>query len=80
MYKDSTLRVLPSLRIERISGGYQVTLQDHASHQQCSVNVVTLKEIPKALESLLGAGGEAFRPFESQKVKDVTKRKKAGGT
>lgn len=71
--------MLPSLRIERISGGYQVTLQDHASHQQCSVNCQTLRELGRALEGILGSGGEVFRPFESQKVKDVTKRKKAGG-
>jgi len=76
LYRDGTIRVLPTIKIERVPGGYLIGLQDHASHQQCSVEVECLHDLTKALEKVLGNGGDAFRPYKSQKVRDPFKRAK----
>lgn len=75
-YRDSTVRVLPSIKIERVVGGYEATLQDHASHQQITVALLTLDDLAKALERALGKGGDQFREYRSFKVKDPLKRTK----
>lgn len=75
-YRDGTVRVLPTLKIERVTGGYEVTLQDHASHQQVSVQIACLGDVGGALEAVLRKGGDAFREYKSFKVKDPTKRVK----
>lgn len=77
-YSDGTIRELPSIRVERASGGYAVTLQDHASNQQCSCWVGTLGELAEGLEAILG-DLQAWRPFQSFKVRDPDKRRKAKG-
>jgi hypothetical protein len=78
-YRDGTIRVLPTIKIDRIPGAYLVTLQDHASHQQISVEVEALEGVAKALERAMAAGGDAFRPYRSQKVRDPFKRAKPRG-
>lgn len=75
-YRDGTIRVLPTLKVERTVGAYLVILQDHASHQQVSCEVTQLADLAKALEAVLRQGGDAFRPYKSQKVKDISKRVK----
>ena len=79
-YKDSTVRVLPTLVINRVSGGYTVTLQDHASCQQCVAEANELSACFQQLERVLAGGGECFRPYKSFRVKDPMKRKKRGAT
>jgi hypothetical protein len=76
-YADGTVRVLPSVRIERVHGGYEVTLQDHASNLQCSVYVSRLKDWPTIMEARMVSSAGAWRPFTSFKVRDPLKR--AGG-
>lgn len=75
-YRDGTVRVLPSIRVERISGGYRVTLQDHASHQQIAATSITLGGLGKALESAMRHPNAEWRPYASQVVKDPGKRMK----
>lgn len=75
-YRDGTVRVLPTIRIERVHGGYLVTLQDHASNQQVSCEVTKLWELHFALEQILASGENVFRPYSSMRVKDPTKRAK----
>lgn len=77
---DKTLRVLPSLLIERARGGYRVTLQDHASRQQSSAEAEDLGSLWQALEAVL-RGPKPFRAYKSKRVTDVDRRKqlKKGG-
>ncbi len=70
------MRILPSVRVERISGGYRVTLQDHASHQQISTVSLTLGGLAKALEKAMVAEDPEWRSYASQIVKDPGKRLK----
>lgn len=72
--RDKTLRVLPSLLIERARGGYRVTLQDHASRQQASAEAEDLGALWQALEAVL-RGPKPFRPYKSKRVQDVERRK-----
>lgn len=57
-----------------MSGGYRVTLQDHASHQQIAAMALTLAGIPKALERAMTTSDPEWRPYASQIVKDPGKR------
>lgn len=71
---DKTLRVLPSLLVERARAGYRVTLQDHASRQQASAEAEDLGSLWEALEASL-RGPKPFRPYKSKRVQDVDRRK-----
>lgn len=51
-------------------GTWIVTVKDHDSCLQFVTEVKTLENIPEALESLLGAGKAAWRPFKSYKRKN----------
>jgi hypothetical protein len=75
-YRDGTIRVLPSIRVERVSGGYRITLQDHASHQQIAAASNTLAALGEALERAMKAVDPEWREYRSQIVKDPTKRTK----
>jgi hypothetical protein len=75
-YSDGTNRVLADLRIERMSGGYVVTVLDHASNQQASAYAATLSTAARALELQIGSGEDCWRPYKSFKVKDPLKRSK----
>jgi hypothetical protein len=73
-YRDGTIRVLPTIKVERTAGAYLIVLQDHASNQQVQVEVETLDALAKGLEAALQNGGEAFRPYKSLKVRNPFKR------
>ena len=75
-YRDGTIRVLPTLRVERISGAYRVTLQDHASHQQIAATSETLGGLAAALERAMTRPEPDWRPYKSPMVKDPAKRVK----
>jgi len=64
-YKDRADRVLPEVKIRRISGGYEATLQDHETCQQISAVALTWEAIPAALEATLASGSVPWRPFKS---------------
>jgi hypothetical protein len=66
--------------VNRVSGGYQVTIQDHASCQQATAESNTLDECWRELERTIAAGGEVFRNYKSYRVRDPLKRKKRQGT
>lgn len=68
-YSDGTRRVLPTIKIERLSGGYEIVLQEHSSRKQCTVRVNRLDAIPKALERLISRDMDCWRPYDSHKVK-----------
>jgi hypothetical protein len=75
-YRDGTIRVLPTLKIDRISGGYRITLQDHASHQQVQAWSATWTGLPAALEAAMRHPNCEWRPYVSHLVKDPGKRTK----
>lgn len=72
---DQTIRVLPTLLIERVRGGFRVTLQDHASRQAASAEADGLGDLWEALEAAL-VSPKGFRSFKSRKVTNVDKRDK----
>lgn len=75
-YRDGTVRVLPTIKVERIPGGYRVTLQDHASHLQIAAMSCTLDGIARALESAMRQPEPEWRLYKSKVVQNPTKRKK----
>jgi hypothetical protein len=75
-YRDGTIRHLPSIRVERVSGAYRVILQDHASHQQIEAMATTLAGIGAALERAMRAPDPQWRSYRSPIVKDPGKRAK----
>lgn len=79
-YADGTTRALPSIKIERVSGGYSVSLQDHASHQQCKVHVQRLQDLAKTLEAAFAEGRAEWTEYRSYVVRDPRKRAKAEGS
>lgn len=68
-----------TLKVEAVDGWWLVTLQDHASGQQCSCHAETLGSIPATLEALLGSGEDVWRPYKSMKVRNPWKRQKPLG-
>lgn len=78
VYRDRTIRVLPTLTIDRAEGGYRVTLQDHASNRQCSAEADGLGELWEALERAI-LSPKGWRPFRSRRVQKPERRKKADG-
>lgn len=77
-FADGTVRVLPSLLIERTSGGYTVILRDHATRQQIACEVLALTDVADELERVMRRAERPWTPFNSFKVKDPTKRRKLG--
>lgn len=69
-YSDGSERVMPTLKIERVAGGYLAILQEHASRQQVQVKALKLGDVPRALESLLASDLDAWKPYDSPKVKE----------
>lgn len=75
-YSDGTTRALPTVKIERVGGGFSVTLQDHASNMACEVIVHSLDNWERALEGRMSDLEHGWRPFTSWKVRDPSKRAK----
>lgn len=78
-YRDGTIRVPATLKVEASDGWWLVTLQDHASNQQCTCYAETLADVPYALERLISGSDDAWRPFKSMKVRNPFKRQKPLG-
>lgn len=79
-YRNGEVRVLPTIRIERISGGYEVVLQEHSVRKQVRTIVLRLGEVAEALERCLTADLDAWRPYDSPKVRerDLMPKEKKG--
>jgi hypothetical protein len=73
---DRTVRVLPTIEIERIPGGYRIVLKDHASLHKILAEALTLDGLWLALESTIRAPDALWVEFTSYRVKEVAKRKK----
>ena len=80
LYADRTERVLPTITINRIDGGYKVVLQDHASRKQLVVKVLSLGLLAASLEQAMRRGYGAWEEYKSKKVTNTHKRKKEDGT
>jgi hypothetical protein len=51
-------------------GCYVVTLRDHESRLQCSVEADCWSDVPSQLEGLLGRGQLPWKPFRSFRKKE----------
>lgn len=70
---DGSERMLPVLKIERVSGGYKATLQDDALCIKKSAHALTLGDVPKALEKALLDQETPWESFKSYKNKQGPK-------
>lgn len=79
-YKDKTKRLLPTITVERVSGGYKALLHDHASSQYLVVEFDTLAGLAEALESSLANDLEGWRSFKPWKGRQPPKPKSEENT
>lgn len=77
-YADGTTRPLPTIKIDRVSGGYLVALQDHATRSAVGVTIRQLGDLERALERCLADPDTAWRDFDSFKVKEADLKKLLG--
>jgi len=85
-YADKSKRMLPEISINRVPGGYEVSLKDHEMCQQLTTFCPTLAEAAKALETALHDPTRPWKPFKSYRNqkgpkvpedgKKLTKKKK----
>lgn len=73
-FSDGTVRALPTLMIDVVSGGYEVSIRDHASRQQAVLRIGTLGGLAVGLEAGLADPATLWRPFKSFRVRDPNKR------
>lgn len=66
-YSDGRERILPTIRIERISGGYRAVLADDSLWVRKSAVALTWAEIPAALEKALADASVPWEHFKSYK-------------
>jgi hypothetical protein len=64
-YKDKTKRMLPELTVNRVPGGYEVTLKDHEMCLQVTTFSPILSAIGQALEAALHDPTRPWKPFQS---------------
>jgi len=72
-WADGSDRILPVLQIERVSGGYKASLQDHALLIKKTAMVGTLAEVPAALERALIDQDVPWETFKSYRNKQGPK-------
>ncbi len=75
-YADGSKRFLPSISIDRESGGYVVTIKDHATRRQKSVAAPTWSSIPIRLQEALldeTVPWKEFKSFVNPKSNDKKK-------
>jgi len=72
-WADGSERMLPVIKIERVSGGYKVTLQDDALCIKKSAMCQTLAGCPAALEKALVDQELPWESFKSYKNKQGPK-------
>ena len=70
---DGTVRMLPQIVIERIGGGYRVTLRDDSLCVRKGATCVTLSEAFTALEKALVDGSVPWEDFKSYRNKQGPK-------
>jgi hypothetical protein len=58
-------RILPELVVNRVPGGFEVILKDHATCLQTSAFAPRLIDIAKALEAALLDSTKPLKPFQS---------------
>lgn len=79
---DDTDRILPQLVIDRIGGGYRITLKDDALCVMKRATSVSLQGLFKALEEALlspDVPWESFRSYRNKKGPKVPEAEKKGG-
>jgi len=72
-WADGSDRMLPVIKIERVSGGYRATLQDDALCIKKSCMVAVLADVPKALEKAIVDPELPWENFKSYKNKQGPK-------
>jgi hypothetical protein len=80
-WKDGSKRELSTVVIDRVPGGYRVTLQDHALWVQKRALALTWAEIPNAIEKALcdtNVPWEPYRSFRTKAGPKVSDGKKGG--
>jgi hypothetical protein len=66
---DGKERMLPTIRVERCSGGYKITLQDDSLCQQKRTFAPKWSEIPSAIERALLDPEKPWEPYRSYRNK-----------
>lgn len=64
-YRDKSKRMLPEISINRVPGGYEVTLKDHEMCLQVTTFSAKLSGIAEALEAALHDPTRPWKPFQS---------------
>lgn len=77
---DATDRILPEMVIERVPGGYKVTLRDHALCIRKSALCLTLGDAWDALERALTDSTTPWEAFASYRNKKGPKVEEAPST
>lgn len=78
VYKDKSKRMLPELTVNRVPGGYEVTLKDHEMCSQLSTFSPTLAGLAAALEAALHDPTRPWKPFQSYRNRKGPKLADAG--
>lgn len=80
-WADGRSRELSTIQIDRVPGGYKITLQDHALWLKKSCMAVNWAEIPQALDRALNDPGVPWEHYKSYRTKGgpVVKEKEKGG-
>lgn len=79
-YKDGSKRMLPELTVNRVPGGYEVSLRDHEMCCQVTTFSRQLHLIGPALETALHDPTRPWKPFQSYRNKKGPKVPESNGT
>lgn len=78
---DGTERQLSTIQVDRVAGGFRVTLQDHALYKKKSAVALRWQDIPAALEAALDDSNvpwEYYKSYRNKKGPKVPEKPKGG--
>jgi len=79
-YKDGSKRMLPELTVNRVPGGFEVSLRDHEMCLQITTFAPILMDLGRALETALHDPTRPWKPFQSYRNKKGPKVPENGTT
>lgn len=79
-YKDASKRMLPEISVNRVPGGFEVTLKDHEMCLQITTFAPILMDIGRALEAALHDPTRPWKPFQSYRNRKGPKVPESNGT